>query len=133
MACIEWTGSLDSMGYGLKRVKGKLWKIHRLTYTQAFGDIPEGLEVMHSCDNRKCYNIEHLSLGTHKENMQDMVNKGRSVSFKGMEQTNAKLTDSDVLAIRATTGISQRKLAAMYGIAQSTLSSILLRKSWRHI
>lgn len=50
---------------------------HRLAWVQAYGPIPDGLSVLHTCDTRACVNPEHLFLGTHKDNTLDMVAKGR--------------------------------------------------------
>lgn len=75
--CIEWTGSRAYNGYGFRRIDGKLHRVHRLAWQQARGPIPPGLYVLHRCDNPPCYNIEHLFLGTHSENMADMHAKGR--------------------------------------------------------
>lgn len=76
--CIPWDRAVDRDGYGRAKHEGKTWKAHRLAYVLAFGPIPAGLEVRHSCDNPPCVNVDHLSLGTHAENMQDMVDRGRS-------------------------------------------------------
>lgn len=80
--CIEYPGCKDRQGYGKisRRREGKLrwFRAHRLAYEEAHGPIPEGLVVMHACDNPPCINVEHLSLGTRADNVRDMVSKGRN-------------------------------------------------------
>lgn len=78
--CIEWTGATTGNGYGQKRSKGKRVKVHRLVWAEANGPIPQGLKVLHTCDNPPCYNLEHLYLGTHAKNMQDMADRGRTAN-----------------------------------------------------
>ena len=77
--CWVWTGYNDGR-YGLISIKGKEEKAHRASYRQYVGEIPDGYSVMHACDNTLCMNPEHLSVGTHADNMKDMVDKGRSRS-----------------------------------------------------
>lgn len=75
--CWHYKGALDSGGYGIVSYLGKLTQAHRLSWFFTNGEIPEGLLVCHKCDNRRCCNPDHLFLGTHKDNMQDMIKKGR--------------------------------------------------------
>lgn len=74
--CWNWNGS-TSRGYGHKKLKGKGRLAHRLSYQLFNGEIPAGLQVMHKCDNRKCINPDHLTLGTNRDNQIDSMQKGR--------------------------------------------------------
>jgi len=79
--CLEWQGARLASGYGLigrgRRDEGMAY-VHRLAWELAHGPIPDGMFVCHHCDNPPCCNVEHLFLGTHADNMADMVTKGRA-------------------------------------------------------
>lgn len=117
--CWEWTGAIHPNGYPLMGIGGKQkqFKVHRFAYQMFFGDIPDGFVAMHSCDNRKCSNPAHLSLGTHKENMQDASRKGR-LSGKGNLLTAPMILTLRVLYARGSH--SFRTLAWIYGIDEET-------------
>jgi hypothetical protein len=76
--CWEWQGSMHNNGYGLAVINNTSYRAHRLSYCIKNGNIPEGMYLMHQCDNKRCVNPEHLKPGTHKENMADMKAKGRA-------------------------------------------------------
>ena len=124
--CIEWHMSHGSRGYGQLQRGGKKWRAHRWAWTQEHGPIPEGMHVRHKCDNPSCVNINHLELGTHVDNMKDKEERGRTA--KGESHGRCKLTDKQVAAIRATTGKSQRAIAAEYGVGQTQINRILRNK-----
>jgi len=75
--CIEWLYSLDGQGYGRVYRDGVRWRVHRLAWTDANGPIPEGMCVLHRCDNPACFRLEHLFLGTRTDNATDRARKGR--------------------------------------------------------
>ena len=77
-ACWLWTASVTRGGYGQFKVHPKSLKAHRIAWELAYGDIPDGLSVLHHCDNRRCCNPAHLWVGTHQDNMTDMRQKGRA-------------------------------------------------------
>ena len=76
--CCEWQGGKNNVGYGMMRMGNKMRTTHRVSYEEhTQTNIPKNICVMHSCDNPCCVNPSHLSLGTHKDNSQDMVKKHR--------------------------------------------------------
>ena len=84
--CVIWPYAKTDRGYGNFRFNGKTTSVHRLVYESYHGESPP--VVMHTCDNPACFNIEHLKGGTHKDNTQDMIRKGRRVSSKGPDNPN---------------------------------------------
>jgi hypothetical protein len=105
---------------------------HRATWECERGPIPAGLQVLHSCDNPPCRNIDHLFLGTNADNMADKVAKGRQLS--GENHGKAKLTEVEVLEIRAIPlDVPHRVMGAMYGVSRETISQIRRRFRWAHV
>ena len=131
--CWEWTGSFTSRGYGKMGICRMTKSAHRLSAEIHFGPIPDGMVVMHTCDNPSCVRPEHLRIGTYKENTRDCVNKGRIAH--GTRQGLHTLSDKSVSEIR--TRYIRRKngplLALEYGVSISTISHIVRNKTWRHV
>lgn len=133
--CIEWTGSTDRSGYGQIRISKKLWPAHRAAYEYLVEPIPEGLHVCHTCDNKRCINIEHLFVGTRNDNMRDMVQKGYR-DIKGEKSPGNKLTNKEVLSIRQEYSGKYgdyRKLGKAYSVHPSTITAIIKRTTWTHL
>ena len=78
--CWLWVGHISKDGYGRLRVAGKKELAHRASYRAFIGEIPDTLLVCHKCDNPSCVNPNHLFIGTHQDNMNDKVAKGRQLS-----------------------------------------------------
>lgn len=129
--CVEWTGAKDTSGYGEISVSGKSILTHRATWELVNGPIPDGLFVLHRCDNRVCRNIAHLFIGTHQDNVDDREAKGRNVVFRGEEHANAKLTEENVKEIREDLR-SQMEIARDYGVCQALISKVKRGEAWRH-
>lgn len=128
--CIEWDKAKDSAGYGVSWLNGKYIRAHRKAYLQNNGEIPVGLVVRHTCDNRGCVNPQHLVLGTYKQNSQDMVSRNRQA--KGSAVGTSKLTDELVLMIRSMSG-SSSKLASFFNCSRTNIKDIRNNKIWRHV
>lgn len=126
--CLLWTAGRSGSGYGYLGNK----RVHVLVWEKAHGPVPPGMFVCHKCDVRRCAELSHLFLGTHKENMRDMVRKGRSAKLRGVEHSQAKLTEREVLEIlRDERGFSE--LGREYGVAAATIRSIKRGENWKHL
>lgn len=142
--CWPFLGFLMPNGYGQYWYLGRKQLVHRLAYTFAVGNIPEGLFILHSCDNRRCCNPQHLRPGTAKENTADMLLRERDgmrrrTYFKGSRSTSAKLREIDVLAIRSAfnpkVGLTKEyeRLATLYNVSDSLIWNIIKGVSWTHV
>lgn len=135
--CIEWQGPFKEDGYGAISWEGRSTTPHRVVYILAHGPIPKGMQVRHTCDNRKCVNLEHLLLGTQRENMQDRIDRPKKWGWgaKGEASGKAKLTDEQVLEIRRryALGETAKSLAVEFGMSHSATQMITSRRTWRHI
>ena len=134
--CWLWTGARQKRGsgYGVLCIPGTGRNIlaHRLSYEMHYGPISADVLVCHHCDVKPCVRPDHLFLGTKTDNAMDASRKG--ILVHGMNHAEAKLTDEDVRAIRLLKGrLSQVKIAAKYGVFQTTISQILTGKTWRHV
>lgn len=130
--CWPWTGyrrpwsGKPGQGYGMITVAGEARHVTRALWETVVGTIPDGLNVLHRCDNPGCCNLAHLFLGTHAENMADKKAKGRvrfGPTLFGVDNPAGKLTDEQVATIRASAE-PQRGLAARFGVTQGHISGI---------
>lgn len=125
--CWNWTGKLDRHGYGVYRKGGKTYIAHRCTY----GRIPAGMDLLHSCNNRRCCNPRHLRPGTPKENSDDMMRSGR--------QRNGRkriFTPDDIYTIRCLALYNFEKLVDIAKKMQTepvTIGCIVREKTWKRI
>jgi hypothetical protein len=133
--CHVWTGARVPRGYGyINDVSGgrkKALRVHRVAWELVNGPIPEGLSVLHACDNRLCVNPAHLSLGTAADNTADMIAKGRMAVG---ERRTHKLTEEDVYNIRWLRGVLfQKEIAAIFGVHPQTIDRIQNGRRWKHV
>jgi hypothetical protein len=130
--CWEWPAGKHN-GYGVFHWQGKRTGAHRVAWMTLFGNIPEGLQVCHSCDNPSCVRPDHLFLGTFSENQKDKVDKDRTP--KGSIHWNAKLTEDKVRTIkkRLSFGAFKQELARTFGVAYGTINDIAMGKTWKHV
>lgn len=124
-ACWEWNKKLFKNNYGCFYYRGRYLLAHRVAYEFFYGiDAPTGAVVMHACDNRRCVNPAHLSLGTHADNIRDMVSKGRANPPKGEAHFRLKISDEGVKEIvaRRANGELCKDLAIEFGVSAKTIS-----------
>jgi hypothetical protein len=152
--CWIWTGErmkekpihirkgIKQLPYGIfylinpaKNNKMKQVKAHRYSWEIHKGPIPEGLFVLHKCDNPPCINPSHLFLGTNLDNIKDMVAKGRNKGAKGTRNCKAKLTEDQVREIREACrqGATDATIASQYNVSAGAVWFIRYNVTWQHV
>lgn len=124
--CLEWQRAKQTNGYGAvwDSDTNKQCLAHRAMYQVVYGEIPDGLTIMHTCDNPSCINPNHLVACTHKENMNDRDNKGRLITnVKKAIDANRKLTNDQLRAIQSDMR-SSRVIAEEYNVDRSHICKI---------
>ena len=135
-SCWIWIGAHCNHGYGQMRINNKMKMAHRISWIIHFGNIPEGLEVCHKCDNPECVNPSHLFLGTHQDNMDDRNRKGRNKSLQGELNGASKLKNYQIPSIRekySTGEYSLRDLGREYGVGFEAIRRIVNHISFKNI
>lgn len=133
-ACWPWLGLTNNKGYGQFSAGGEKVIAHRWILREVTGT--RAPCACHHCDNPPCVNPRHLFWGTHQDNADDRVQKGRSSVMPGVDNPMAKLTDADVMAIReqaAQGGQTYEEIGAPYGVGGSNVSVIVRGAHWRHL
>ena len=141
--CWLWTGTHNRAGYGHFKAGGRQHTATRWLWQTWFGEIPEGLFVLHHCDNPPCVNPEHLWLGSAQDNSNDMKAKGRHRVVRpenpyypnGQRHGVAKLTDSQAqeIADRRRNGEISKALAAEFGVHCNTIYRIHSGRGWSKV
>ena len=130
--CWPWLAH-TCQGYGHVRVGPKIMKAHRLVHEEAHGPIPHGMVIMHLCDNRRCCNLAHLSIGWPSDNNRDRDRKGRQVSKRGEAHGMSKLREKQVAELIAfRTEITRRvsEYARRFKVANVTIRDVLAKRTW---
>ncbi|MFU7131557.1 HNH endonuclease [Pseudomonas aeruginosa] len=136
-SCWLWTGYRNGTGYGEISRGGREGAMlaHRASYEINCGPIDNGLHVLHRCDNPRCVRPDHLFLGTHLENMQDMVRKGRGKQLgggrRGESNGNCRISDDQVREIkrRLAAGEPQAQLARAFNVSKTLIYLIKIGKT----
>lgn len=139
--CLEWTLCRNSNGYGSLNFRGKWAQAHRVAYILAYGEIPIGMCVLHSCDNRLCIRPSHLRLGTQSENLLECVSKKRDKqstkpnNARGEHNGQSKLSVGDVQEIkrRRTLGETYEAISRSYAVTSVLISRICRGKAWKWV
>ena len=143
--CWLWQGFIFPRGYGAFRDGSSgSRRAHRWSYEHFVGPVPDGLLVLHRCDVRHCVNPDHLFVGTQKDNIADMLAKGRgpervrqgaTLNNVGVNNPAAKLTEDAIREIRRlyADGTQIIQLARRYGVSTPVIHSILKGKTWVHV
>jgi hypothetical protein len=136
--CWEWIGPKRPNGYGQisreTRAEGSMAS-HRFSWELANGkSIPDGMVVMHKCDNPSCVNPNHLSIGTYRDNMIDMMQKGRkkTVSIKGEENARSIINEEVVREIRSSS-LSHAELGRKFGVSPNCIRGVRIGRTWSHV
>lgn len=134
--CWLWNASCSTSGHGNFSYSNKTIGSHRFSYILYTGPIPEGMQVLHKCDNPACVNPKHLFLGTQLDNVKDMINKGRINDRTGEKHNMAKATENEVLEIRrlyVPRKVTMTELGKKFSLSKTNICDIINRRIWTNI
>lgn len=134
--CWFWSAGKSRGRYGQFWMEGRVEGAHRVAWAIKNGVVPDGMHVLHRCDNPTCVNPSHLWLGTHADNMADREAKGRGHQPKGARNGSARLTREIVRQIRhvyANGTKTQARLAEIFGVNNTCISKIVRREKWASV
>lgn len=137
--CVEYVARTGAPSkYARLKVAGQRIQITHLLWHATYGQpVPPDKQINHHCDNPACFRIDHLYLGTPKENTADMMRRKRDAPRPiGEDQWSAKLTEADVREIRdiyPQGNITHQELADKYGVSRLTVGRVLWRQTWKHV
>lgn len=132
--CWIWLASCNKNGYGQVQFSDLSTSTHRVSYELVHGPIGNNYVdcVLHSCDNPPCVNPDHLFMGGRKDNVADMVSKGRMAGAKGEKNCKDVLTEAQVMEIFKSDA-SNVDLGEEYGVAPTTISAIRTQRNWKYL
>jgi len=138
--CWEWQGSRSTnMGHGVIRngPRGGSHQTgaHRVSWELHFGPIPEGLDVLHTCDNPPCVRPDHLYLGTQADNNRDRDLRGRHKALRGSANGRASMTEETVTEMRQryAAGEGPLAIARALGVSYAAAYPAIKGKTWKHV
>jgi hypothetical protein len=136
--CWNWTGNIQSNGYGRFSVGSKedgSDGAHRVSWRLANNqDIPKGMHIMHKCDNPSCVNPNHLTIGTAKQNTQDMIRKGRKKTIAPLGTENGKsLLDAEKVLLIRSSNLNHAALGRQLGVSPNCVRGVRIGRTWSHI
>lgn len=131
--CWEWSGALTVNGYGKFWMDGKTTSAHRVSFELHKHAIPSSEMVLHTCDNPKCVNPDHLTVGTHRDNVRHMQERGRFLT--GEENSASKITAEKAKEIiqRLLNGAKVRTLAKQMNVSRGIVKGIANKVTWKHV
>jgi len=135
--CWEWTGGTNDRGYGQIGDGDRILYAHRLSYEWYHNVTLERSDIVrHTCDNPPCVNPHHLLIGTHQDNSDDKMRRGRDRKALGTENGRSKLTPAQALEIDALIregGMSLRAISRQFGIGVNTVIALKKGITWAHV
>lgn len=136
--CWEWQGDKNWKGYGRAAFNHRRWAAHRLFFVLTVNpSLPESELVCHRCDNRICFNPEHMFIGTHLDNRRDCVNKNRREHCYTRKLKEAQVRE--IRKLRPHRGRKQKdepstvSLAVRYKVSVGCIEKVVGWQSWRNL